>query len=85
MWIFITLWLIIGLISTVAQYYTSIKMWYMEFKEDYRKYNNGHNSLSLLKFCSPLLILSGPLNLLMLFGTNEYEHICLYFKIPKDV
>lgn len=81
--ILITIWLIIGLLSTIATYYSAIKDWYLTFRTDYRK-SRSQRALDMLICFSPIFIMGGVLSLMMFFLFNPRETRCLYFKIPKS-
>lgn len=81
--ILITIWLIIGLLSTIATYYSSIKDWYLTFGDDYRK-SKHQKALDFLLLFSPVFIMGGILSLIIFFLSNPRESRCLYFKIPKS-
>jgi len=84
--IFIFIWLLIGYIAWRIEYYSSIKYWWIEFKEDWRTYvrpDGGENAMQFWVKIMPLIIIGGCLSLMIALLTPNKTGYCFYFKIPK--
>lgn len=87
-YLYIILWLIFGILATMNLYYSSLKSWYLDFKTDYRLYDNGSGEINKIKFYAILLIPFGVISFILItfliFVFLKRKSFTYYFKIPKQ-
>lgn len=81
----IAAWLIVGYLSWRVIYYASLKDWYLQFGDDYRRYNNGKNALRLWRLSMPIVTIGGLVSLWCTLDDRSYKKhgAVLHFKVPK--